>query len=242
MRCRHCGFENQSGTYRCQKCGNSLLPPLPRDVYHQDSRKALRRTEKKVRQIVFSAAAFLIILTVSSLAARIFASTRTAAMHTLEAAAVEEDSSTEEDSFMELDISGDSLQLPDSDISVGLPAYVNYTSSYQTDSQSPVHIFELEGGFIMKIHWMKMDYPFTKSAEEDYFMEDLQYDRLEGQEEQYFILQSDDRSVTATVVDRPYQNQYSIQIYPAAENASIQKARQIMNQTVIDQSSLVRTG
>lgn len=253
MRCSHCGFDNESGTYRCRKCGNSLLPPLPREIYTQAPSGNIHKTERRVRRLAFGSMCLLFGMMIGGIAMLLIVSAQAfVGIQSENTAAVIEEAdevtegtvSSEVEGFIDIDITGDRLMLPASDITIGLPEYVDYQVNVDMANQKVVHVFDMDNGLRMEIFCYKMDYPFSKSAEEDYFMEEYDYDSLEGQEDQYFILESSATQVKATVIDRIHKNKYEILIFPSGviEPELVEEAGTLLHDIVVGKSSLVPEG
>lgn len=75
MICKDCGFDNPKGVYRCQRCGNSLVPAIPRDSYINPypPRKTMEPHQaRKVLRIGMAAFIILIFLGLFSLVSGLF--------------------------------------------------------------------------------------------------------------------------------------------------------------------------
>lgn len=227
MKCRFCGFENEKGIYKCQKCGSSLLPMIPREAYLHNLGLSKKRSRPMFR-ILYGVLVVGLVIVICASAGIALYSIQTAASSS-------EASSIADETLPSPDLSGNLLQLPDSDVSLQLPEYQDYTYSESYNGSWSVSEFTLDNGLTLDITWRKAEYPFTKSNEEDYFSTDHSYSRLEGSEEQFFIINNDE--VSATLIDRQNKNSYDIKlIVPSSEYNTI--ARSVLNDIVSNSSIL----
>lgn len=247
MRCKHCGYENDSGVYRCQKCGNSLLPSLPKEIYLRPVPHASAQAEKRFRQSLTIVVCIFAVLVLGTIASVIVYSAdafnnSTAAVQSDEQASESTTVIADFEDAETLEVEKGILKLPDSDITVGIPDYIKYTFSYEAVSATATYSFELGEGLSMDLVCSRTDYPFTKSEQEEYFMEEYDYDRIEGSDDQYFIMQSDEKQAQATIIDRLSSHNYQIIVYGTSWTSSdlTNKAKMVLNQKILEPSSMIQ--
>lgn len=262
MICKDCGYDNPKGVYRCQRCGNSLVPTIPRDSYiNPYPIKKKQKPKKKHSQfLIVVISVGVLILGVAALVAILTSLTNDIIGSNTEAYITEQyDSSADaggsvaesyiEPSFIPEDyISEGKLQLPESDLKVGMPDYVSWASSSAGGDSDYSCSFDLGHGLTMNFYSYVADYPFSKSEEEEYFREDQNYKRLEGTNDQYFYtVETEDGSV-ATIIDRKNGRNYVIEVYieesdenPSKSREQNKRAQYILDHEILDQSTMAET-
>ncbi len=259
MICKDCGYDNPSGVYRCQRCGNSLVPAIPRDTYINPYPQKKKHHHKAVWIFAFSAAFLLVLAGIIMFFVNGVFSENGAVSEASSAEMIQEDldagSSVSEDAienYIEPDfipeehIKNDILSLPESNITIGMPKYESWTSNSLAGDSDYSCTFELGQGFTMDFYSYTADYPFSKSEEEEYFREDQNYQRLEGSNDQYFYTVNGENRVTATIVDRKNGRNYVIDIAgpedsenPSQKKENLKRASYILDHQILDKSSMV---
>lgn len=255
MKCQDCGYDNPSGVFRCQKCGNSLIPSIPRDSYIEPRKPAKHRKAGKWLLIGLPAAGLVIGLLVISigLANSIFglSNQNTAVMESADEAAADAGSAITENYYDTDDpgqyIAEQVMTLPESEIRIGFPEYVDWREDYFSGDSDYSWSFDLANSddLVLNFYSYTAVYPFSKSEEEEYFREGQNYLRLEGTDDQYFYTTENDDRITATIVDRNAGRNYVIEIVsaspddnPSRREQALKRANRIMNAEILDHSSM----
>lgn len=257
MKCDDCGFENPAGIYRCQRCGNSLIPTIPRETYINPippkKKKKSGFSSRSASIIIFvvgvMAVFFLCLVFLIGAVNAIFSSSNSGASVAYEASedviAESVDEVPEPGFNPEEYISQGKMTLPESTITIGLPEYDSWEEDYYSSGADYSCVFYLTDGNTLRMYSYTVVSPFSKSEEEEYFKEDRHYLRLEGSNDQYFYTVSNDGEITATVVDRKIGRNYVLTLVPeqSGETESEQqqyekRAIYLMDNTILDQSSM----
>lgn len=258
MICKDCGFDNPKGVYRCQRCGNSLVPAIPRDSYINPypPRKTMEPHQaRKVLRIGMAAFIILIFLGLFSLVSGLFRNSSSNEEATVSFTAEDSNSAAYSEEIQEsyIDplfvpdeyIHDGMMTLPESDIKIGMPEYSDWQTDALISNTEYSCDFKLENGLNMIFDSYVADYPFSKSEEEEYFREAQKYLRLEGTNDQYFYTVENENGIVATIVDRIHGRNYVIEIYSDEEsgNPSMKKehdkrASYVLNHEILDPSSL----
>lgn len=265
MRCKKCQAENPDSAKTCLKCKaplgsdmNNDLPPLPDSPDHKKPKKH----HAWLYGLCFGAFAIVLcgmVLVFAGLSAFAWSGSGATYEYTygdqeaLEQSEQTTDSSeavlqdgemdfTDADDFLDSD--QNILYLPCWDIYIGVPDSEETTICYDRATDILKAKFKTEEDIeVTVVSSPTSTIPFSRSEEEAYFQSSVGYERIEGDEDQYFYTRvSSEQGQEAVVVDRLNGRVTVISVTPGKNCTASdpeKECSEILNEEILDQSSLL---